>query len=109
MVPMMRSDPPVYYETKRIRKMTGGNLILSIPKDYFEVGDRIHVMLWKIDRPDDKIIVTRRVASRGGGAKCFYVDKTWGFEAGDLIVFRMRLAGSKADMEVPPAEEDDDS
>lgn len=88
----MQSDAPVYFETKRIRRMSAGNLILSIPKEYFEIGERIHITMWKVDKPDDKITVTRKVASRGGGAKCFYVDKTWGLEEGDLVVFRMRSA-----------------
>ena len=98
----MQNDAPVYFETKRIRKLSGNNLILSIPKEYFEIGERIHITMWKVDKPDDKITVTRRVASRGGGAKCFYVDKTWGLGEGDLVVFRMRSAEVGPDDEGAP-------
>lgn len=81
---------PVYYDTKRVCKLSGGSLILGVSKDFFDYGDVIQITLWKVSDPSTKIVTTKRVSVRTGNSKCIYLNRKWGFDEGDLVVMRMK-------------------
>lgn len=82
---------PVYYDTKRVCKLSGGSLIIGVSKEFFNQGDVIQVTLWKVSNPSTKIVATKRISVRTGNSKCIYLNRKWGFKEGDLVVMRMRL------------------
>lgn len=79
----------VYYATCTIRE-TSTAQVVHVDSDWgLKPGDFVNIILWDIDNPKHKIVVTKRLSRRGNGVG-FFCSRKWGFKTGDVVVYRMR-------------------
>lgn len=79
----------VYYGTIPVRK-SGRTQTVHVNSEWgFQAGDWVQIVLWPVDNPGKKIIVTKKLSPRGRGIG-FYCSSKWGLRNGELVTYRMR-------------------
>lgn len=77
-----------YYGTKRSNASGTGRSITIDIRWGFEPGEIVKLKAYPIGKPNDAVNLYRKICRLGARNRVgFYLDKSWGFEDDDFIVF----------------------